>query len=278
MLCLSALSVLPCSPLEQIDAARAAGFDGVDLRLVPGMAGDVDVMADAALRRAIERRLAQTRLRVGVVEVLRVGPDTDVAAAASALRFAGDIGAHGMVVTTLPPGEGLRPDVAGTARRLADLADITARHGLLVLVEFMVYRGVVPSLDAAVRLLAQAGHPALRICLDALHLHRSGGTPQAVSAVDAALLGCLQLCDAARDAPADLADEARYDRRYPGEGQLPLLELLQAVPADLPIGVEVPSRAHAAWSVADRAAKAARTARAVIERARPPGRARCGAG
>lgn len=268
MLSLSALTVLPCSPLEQIEAAHAAGFDGVDLRLIPGMAGDVDVMADAALRRAIEKRLAATRLRVGCVEVVRLGPDSDVTLARPALQFAGELGARGLVVTTLPPAEGRVADEAGTVRRLRELADIASRHGVRVLIEFMAYRGIVGSIGDAVRVARATGHGASGICLDALHLHRSGGTPADVARIDPALLGCLQLCDAPREAPPDLADEARNDRRYPGEGELPLRELLRQVPDDLPIGVEVPSRAQAGRSVAERALKAADTARAVIEGAR----------
>ena len=87
-LSLSPLTVLPCSPLEQIDAAQAAGFDAVGLRLQPALATDLDVMSDAALQRAIERRLAATGLRVLDVEVFRVGRRTDIVAMEGALAYA----------------------------------------------------------------------------------------------------------------------------------------------------------------------------------------------
>ena len=40
-------------------------------------------------------------------------------------------------------------------------------------------------------------------------------------------------------------EEARYERRAPGDGDLPLADLLRAVPGDLVVGLEVPQRALA---------------------------------
>ena len=74
ILSLAPLTVLPASPLEQIDAAQAAGFDAVGLRLQPVMPTDIDIMGNADLRRDIERRLAATGLKVLDIEVFRVGP------------------------------------------------------------------------------------------------------------------------------------------------------------------------------------------------------------
>ena len=60
-LSLSPLTVLPCSPVEQIDAAHKAGFDSVGLRLFPSLPTDVDVMADRPLQRDIESAVLRTR-------------------------------------------------------------------------------------------------------------------------------------------------------------------------------------------------------------------------
>lgn len=53
----------------------------------------------------------------------------------------------------------------------------------------------------------------------------------------------MQNCDApiARPASGDLVDEARHHRRPPGEGELPLAELLAVLPADVTLSVEVQS-------------------------------------
>jgi sugar phosphate isomerase/epimerase len=132
------------------------------------------------------------------------------------------------------------------------------------MIEFMVFRGIA-TLDDAMRVVGLAGHPNLGICVDALHLQRSGGTPESVSRIDSRLISCVQLCDApaAAPAPQDIPREARYGRLYPGEGALPLRELLAVVPAGHPLSIEVPCAAPK-LSVAERADKAARCTRALI--------------
>ena len=50
----------------------------------------------------------------------------------------------------------------------------------------------------------------------------------------------MQLCDAPAQAPDDLVAEARTRRLLPGAGELDLAALLDALPAGLAYGVEVP--------------------------------------
>ncbi len=50
-----------------------------------------------------------------------------------------------------------------------------------------------------------------------------------------------------------MLDEARHDRRYPGEGELWLDQLLDVVPADMPVSLEVPRLAVAGRSARERA-------------------------
>jgi sugar phosphate isomerase/epimerase len=70
----------------------------------------------------------------------------------------------------------------------------------------------------------------------------------------------LQFCDAHPGRPTEVKElmrQARGDRLFPGEGALDLEGLLRALPADLPVSVEIPyakpmppleraKRAHAA--------------------------------
>ncbi|TIX35272.1 MAG: hypothetical protein E5V40_27200, partial [Mesorhizobium sp.] len=93
------MTVLPCSPFEQIDAALDAGFDAVGIRLVPVLPTDIDIMADKPLRDAVAKRLSQTDLDVLDVEVVRISSDTDVQALVPMLQYAGDIGARSLTVT-----------------------------------------------------------------------------------------------------------------------------------------------------------------------------------
>jgi sugar phosphate isomerase/epimerase len=257
------MTVLPCSPLDQIDAAVDAGFDAVGLRLIPGMASDIDVMSDMRLQQAIARRIAATRLDVLDIEVVRVTPETDVAAVAPVLEFAGGLGARWLTVTSAAVDSYRPAEEPVVVQLLSELCKAAARHGMGVMLEFMAFRGI-STLGDAVRVVTAVGCPNLGIVLDALHFFRSGGTVSALDEVDSRLLACVQLCDAPRTAPADLASEARRERLYPGEGELPLRELMSALPRDLPVSVEAPSRSRAHLSVSERASESARWTRRLL--------------
>ena len=268
MLSLSPLTVLPCSPLDLIDAASAAGFDAVGLRLQPALETDIDVMADAALRRAIERRLCATRMPVLDVDVIRIGPRTNVPALAPLLQFAGDLGATNLVFTSLPPAEHAQTDEADIARTIAEVCEAAQRHRVRPVVEFIPFRGIA-SLRDALRIAARVDHPNFAICLDVLHFCRSGGTAAELMRTDPRWISSIQLCDAPLAAPADLPRESRHDRQYPGEGELPLLSLLRALPPTLPVSVEVPNAAaQATRTPFERAADAAASARRMLADAR----------
>lgn len=242
-LSLSPLTVLPCSPLELIEAAAEAGYAAVGLRLQPVLPSDVDVMADPQLMRAIERRLASTNLRVLDVEVFRIGPHTDVAAMVPALSYAGALGARFIQITALGLAEYRDEDEPTIVGKIAQLCELAARHQIRPVLEFMAFRGI-RSLDDALRIAARVDHPSLGILVDALHLQRSGGTPAALAKVDRRLPCYVQLCDAPAAAPADLMHEARYGRLYPGEGELPLRQLLEALPPQVAVSVEAPNSAR----------------------------------
>ncbi len=78
--------------------------------------------------------------------------------------------------------------------------------------------------------VTRANHPNAHILVDALHVFRSGTPPQEFAALDPALLGPLQLCDAPATPPADLIAEARTRRLLPGAGELALPALIDALP------------------------------------------------
>jgi sugar phosphate isomerase/epimerase len=84
-----------------------------------------------------------------------------------------------------------------------------------------------------------------------------------VKQVDPALLRYVQICDATSEMPGPtdtpaLIREARAGRLLPGEGALPLRELVAALPAGLPLAIEAPCRATAELPALERAKRAYR--------------------
>jgi sugar phosphate isomerase/epimerase len=76
-----------------------------------------------------------------------------------------------------------------------------------------------------------------------------------------------QLCDARREKPAnmDLRTEARTGRLYPGKGELPLYDILDAMPRDIEIELEMPHPDHASMTPAEVSRRVGDVARAYLD-------------
>lgn len=241
MLVLAAGNALEASPGELVEAAAAAGFGGVGLRLSHGRSPGA-----AALR---ELAVAADALGVVVhdVEVHRVGDGTDPTAL---IEAAVAVGARRLLaVSDLA-------DTAATVDAFAVLARQAAGAGLEVGIEYMAWTN--PSTPGAA--LEIARRTGCTVVADVLHHHRVGAGPEELrQLVASGLLGWVQLCDAPASAPADLLHEARHARLPPGQGALPLDRLFAEIPAPVVRSVEVQSEILSAqMNVSDRAALLAR--------------------
>jgi sugar phosphate isomerase/epimerase len=224
-------------PPELIDLAADAGFRSIGIRLCSPIAGGPEwpLRVGSAQLREVQSRLNDRGVSVFDIEVLLLAAGTDVEAYAPAFETAAALGAQRACVNVDDP------DRSRTIDRFGRLCDLAAPHGIALDIEFMVWRPVA-RLEDAVAVVSAAARRNGRVLIDALHLDRSGGTPAAVAAMDASLIGSVQLCDApkARPAPSGIIDEARAGRLAPGDGELPLVALLEALPASTPLAVEVP--------------------------------------
>ena len=265
-LSLDYLTVSGATPVEQIEAAAAAGFDSVGLRfLAPSDLGlEHEVIDDPAAVRDIGRACRRTGIRPLDVEVFFLGPDLDAMRAVRAADAAAEIGASTLLAVIATD------DRHAALDRFAWLCGVAARNGMDVALEFMAW-SPVRTIDEALAFIAEADQPNVGVCVDTLHLSRSGGRPEQVSALPGTG-SFVQLCDApaALPAPDRMRAEARTDRLHPGEGELWLDRLLASIPADMTISVEVPHRRHAELSVMERASIAGQALRALLAREREP--------
>jgi sugar phosphate isomerase/epimerase len=165
--------------------------------------------------------------------------------------------------------------MAATARKIAALCEHAAPLGIRVCLEFGLFT-TVKTLAMALSVVEQVGSPMAGILIDPLHLQRSGGRPCDVAAVDPVLLPYAQFCDAPEvgptaEDPAGIIREAIDGRLQAGEGGLPLGELLAALPAGIPLSVELRSKAlRDNWPDAvERARVTAQATRAFLERMSP---------
>jgi sugar phosphate isomerase/epimerase len=249
-LALAYLTVDMGAPVDQIEAASAAGFDAVGLRLLAphGLQLAHEIVGNNAQIRAIRRACENTGVEIFDVDVFTFAATTDMAALYRALETAAEIGAS--IIQTVCED----PDVQRARARFASFCAAAAVHGMSVAMEFMRWRQV-STIEEALAFVVQAGCPNGAICVDTLHLSRSGGTPASIATVPAERMPYVQLCDARVKIPPlqDMLQEARHDRLYPGEGELGLDDILDAMPLGIPISIEVPRIIHAHRSVRDRA-------------------------
>ena len=246
-------------PLEAIHAAAAAGLDAVGFFVVSGSgAVPMPITTDAALRREARSRLDAAGVQAVYVECLYIEPESDFNTLDAALGAGAELGAHELLCI------GRDPDHGRIAERLGELAERCAPHGLRVNLEFFP-NSDVRSLPEALAIIERAGRRDLGIVIDTLHLSRSGGSAADIRAVDSGRLHFAHLCDGLIPPPPaeELGTDAR-DRRYPGEGGLPLREYLAALPESVPLLLECPIIAESAVDLDERARRAAQAARLLL--------------
>ena len=227
-----AAGVLPeFQPPEVVAAAAAAGFDMV------GVWFDAETWSPARARE-VRRRLDGTGLVALDMEPIFVTPTGDCGE--RLIDAAAEVGARNVLTVS----RGLEP--ARFAERFAELCDHAAPAGITVVVEPMLLYSVA-TLAEAEQVVALVGRPNGAILADNLHLDRAGGAPlEVLRRLDPSLLPYAQLCDAPA-APADgsrtgLFEDARNDRRLLGEGALPVREFVAALPAGIPLSLEIRCR------------------------------------
>ncbi|OLL32547.1 xylose isomerase [Burkholderia sp. SRS-W-2-2016] len=237
-LALAHLTALDVEPVQWVRAAARAGFAAVGLRLYPATEGGIAYLSapGSEAHRALRDTLAGEGLVVHDVEFVPVVPELDPASLSGLFEAAASLGARCVSVS------GDDPDSARLAVKLAELAERAQPFGLRIDLEFMRWRHV-GSLAQARAVIARAAHSNLALLVDALHLSRSGGTPDDIAALPPAAIGAVQLCDAPALQPEtddDAIREARMNRMAPGAGALPLDALLRAVSPEVALSVEMP--------------------------------------
>jgi sugar phosphate isomerase/epimerase len=262
-LSLAHLSVLDATPPELVTVAAAAGFRKIGIRLCATPSVGVppyDMLGDTPLLRETLARLAATGVSVLDVEFLRFEPELPQGIPEGFLEAGARLGAQYVLVMSTEPLE------ARTMERFCDLCERAQQYGLHVCLEFAIYTGVRTLADA-VRVVQNSGYANGSVLIDALHFSRSGGRPSDIAGIDASLFRYAQICDAAAvipSEPRDLIREARTGRLLPGEGALPLRELVAALPPATPLAIEAPVRVTAGLPVLERAQRAFRSMQALL--------------
>jgi sugar phosphate isomerase/epimerase len=233
------ISALGMPPVEFVHMAADLGCRQIGMALAPITPNPHrhaawSLLEDAALRRAVSSALRERGVSISLGEGFMVRPGSDISDSAAALAAFCEIGTTRINMISIDSDRNRSLDQFATLVEMASAANVqaTLEFGPIL---------AVPDLPSALAAIRYVGRPGFRLLLDTMHLVRSGAGAADIAALDPALIGYVQLCDAPRAFTMQgYAHEAKCERLVPGEGELPLAQIIAALPPDMPLGLEVP--------------------------------------
>jgi sugar phosphate isomerase/epimerase len=244
VLCAGTLHYHQLSFAERVAATRAAGFDAITLM-------------PAAYRRAREQeRLSDADMRALLAEqglcIAELDPllswvpghpfthgDMDAGAQVDTFMAIADaLGARSLnvvlAVTERLPEQLLVDAFAAVCKR-------SAEHGLLAHLEFLPWAQTA-DVKTACRLAQLAGCANGGVMFDTWHHFRGGLGNDVLDTIPGELILGIQVNDAPAAAEADVISETMQRRRLPGDGDMPLADMLRRLRQSgctAPLGIEV---------------------------------------
>lgn len=240
---------------DDVAQARSEGLSDADLRSLLADHDQVVVDMDPLLDWTPE-----ARPRAGEA-LVAVTPEAEFYAIAEAF------GARSLNVVQ---GFGKSLDLDRAAEDLAGVCDRAREHGLVVTVEFLPWSGI-PNAAVALDLVRLTGRANATVLVDTWHWFRGGADLDMLKALPGDKVGSVQLNDAPATGSADLMRESMQGRLMPGDGAIPIwdvVRVLDAIGSRAPIGVEVFHESHARMDATVVARRAAEATRRVLSLAR----------
>jgi sugar phosphate isomerase/epimerase len=219
---------------------------------------------DPKLRKRFADALDERAVSISLGDGFQILPGKNARDAEADLDLVRELGA-----TTVNTGS-FEPDLARAHEQFAQLVELAADRGMVTTLEFApphTIGNLTLALDA-VRAVGRTDH--FKLLIDTMHFVRSGSSIAGLAALDPRMIGYSHLSDNSIEPRNPTYREDSQDRMPPGEGELPLRELVALIPEDVTISVEVPmrSRAEAGISTRDRVRIAVDASRRLVESVR----------
>jgi sugar phosphate isomerase/epimerase len=262
------LCVFGMPPVEFVTLAADLGCSFIGIGLAPMRYynphgyREWTLRDDPALRREMVAAMVDRSVGISLCEGFGVGPHADVRDYAADLDVLCELGGARINAASVDR------DASRTLDGFATLAEMAAARGIETTIE--IGPGPIANLPAALAAVRHVGRADFRLLIDSMHFFRLGGSVADIVALDPDLIGYVQLCDApAVSKFASYMEEALHERLAPGDGELPLLELLRCLPHRVVVSLEVPQRSLAEAGVGPlvRVGKCVDAARRLLARA-----------
>lgn len=234
---LAHLTVLQLSPTEMIEVAARTGYQYVSLRLVQVVDEPlVDLVQDRTKLRETQKCLQRENIQVHDIELVRLNPETDPSEFKAMLETGAELGARSVMVQ-IPDG-----DTGRAIDHFGEFCDLAQSYGLTADLEFLPWIET-DDLASAAKIISGVARPNAGLLVDTLHFFRSTSTLDQLRDIPTEWFNFVQLCDATNPAPTTtegMIDVARAGRLFPGEGDLDLRTLVEAMPIR-PYSLEIPN-------------------------------------
>lgn len=233
------LSMLDATPEKLASSAAKGGFEYIGVRIVsPDDETSLHGLVDDA---TAQRRFVRKCKEVGVVlldtEAVWIRDGTDIESLVPVLDASAALGAR-YVLTV-----GFNSHREQLIDQLGTFADLAEQRGLYVPLEFITYTAV-PNLAQAWNIVQKIGRDNVGVLIDALQFFRAGAEFDVLRDIPPERLPYAQIADGRLAGPTSvdaLRREARTDRLLPGEGELDLPQLINHLPANVPLSIEAPT-------------------------------------
>ncbi len=238
------LSAFGLPPVEFVDLAADLGCHYIStalqgMPLVPLGYPPFSLKDDAALRKDLLAAMSNRGVTISLGDGFLVLPGADVRAFSADLDVLAELGVPRINVVSLDP------DLSRTFDQFSALTELAAQRCIQTVVE-PVPSLTVGDLPTALAAMEHVGRPDFQLLIDTMHLVRSGSSVADLAAIDSEHIGYAQLNDTTLQPRMDnYMEDAMFERMVPGEGELPLHDILSVLPPDIVIELEVPKRSLA---------------------------------
>jgi 2-keto-myo-inositol isomerase len=229
-LCLNTSTIRPASLLDKLAIAAESGYAAIelwndDLTQFEQQGGSLE---------EIKRRTQDLGLAVPSVIALFGWMQSEGESKREALEEArrrmaqaATVGAPRIVASPVPDNQSL--DIGHAAARYRELLELGEHMGVSPAMEFLGFFRNVYQLEQAVAIARQADHPDASIVLDPFHLYRGGSGFGGLTTLSDMNISICHFNDSPSTPPQ--FEQGDGDRIYPGDGILPLVQMLHDLTA-----------------------------------------------
>lgn len=259
------LSVSGLPRLELVELAADLGCRHISTNLATNPYGKAhyppySLRDDVTLRREMIATMRDRDVSISLGEGMIVWAERDIRDSFKDLDVLAELGVRRINSVSF------EPDLNRSIDQFGLLAAAAAEMGMEMTIEPCPTL-TVSDLPTAIHVIEQVGRPDFRLLVDSMHVIRSGAAPGDFALLDPDMIGYIQLSDAPLTPRiTDYMEEAMVERLLPGEGELPLSDLLSALPRDAVVGLEIPlaAEAQAGISAHDRLRRGVDAARMLL--------------